>query len=171
VTIYENPNLIPRIFFVDLSQSNPDYGELVRNKNYSILEFLKSHKKEDTLNTGIGLSLKPFSEEPKFNYNIKLIKYLDKEICLDLKNDSSGFLVVSDTFYPGWKAFVDGKEEKIFRANNTMRAVFVKEGVHKVRFLYDPLSVKLGFSFSLISFTVILFLCLSRVGERKINIK
>jgi uncharacterized membrane protein YfhO len=53
-------------------------------------------------------------------------------------------LVLSDTFYPGWKAFVDGKEEKILRANYNFRAVPLTAGTHRVEFVYDPLSFKLG---------------------------
>lgn len=49
-----------------------------------------------------------------------------------------GFLVISELFYPGWRAEVDGKETGIFRANGVMRGVAVPPGTHKVEFRYMP---------------------------------
>ncbi len=57
-------------------------------------------------------------------------------------------LFLSDTYYPGWKAFVDGAEQPIYRADFVLRAVSVPSGVHTVRFVYDPLSWKLGLALS-----------------------
>ncbi len=53
-------------------------------------------------------------------------------------------LVLSDTYYPGWKVFVNGKEEKILRANYHFRAVPLPKGVHRIEFIYTPFSLKLG---------------------------
>jgi uncharacterized membrane protein YfhO len=49
-----------------------------------------------------------------------------------------GFLVMSDNNYPGWKAFVDGREEPVYYANLFMRAVPVGAGSHVVEFVYKP---------------------------------
>jgi uncharacterized membrane protein YfhO len=56
----------------------------------------------------------------------------------------NAFLVLSDTYFPGWKAYVDGKEERIYRANYAFRAIPIRAGAHKVEFTYKPLSFKLG---------------------------
>jgi uncharacterized membrane protein YfhO len=53
-------------------------------------------------------------------------------------------LVLSDTYYPGWKVFVDGSPEKIYQANYTFRAVPLRAGTYQVKFVYDPMSFKLG---------------------------
>ena len=53
-------------------------------------------------------------------------------------------LVLSDTYFPGWKAFLDGKETKIYRANYAFRAVPLKAGTHEVEFVYDPIWFRLG---------------------------
>jgi hypothetical protein len=65
---------------------------------------------------------------------------------LQLHVEASGdsFLVLSDTYYPGWKVYVDGEKKKIYRANYTFRAVPLRPGTHQVEFVYDPLSFKLG---------------------------
>jgi hypothetical protein len=63
---------------------------------------------------------------------------------LQVKAPEDCLLVLSDTYYPGWKAFVDGKETKIYRADYTFRAIPLSAGTHQVEFVYDPLSFKLG---------------------------
>ncbi len=66
--------------------------------------------------------------------------------------DGEGFLVLSDTYYPGWKAYVDGREERIYQADYFLRAVFLSSGLHKVKFIFDPLSFKLGLWMTLTTF-------------------
>jgi hypothetical protein len=51
---------------------------------------------------------------------------------------------LSDTDYPGWKAFVDAKETPILRANYLFRGVVVGPGKHVVEFRYEPLSFRIG---------------------------
>ena len=61
-----------------------------------------------------------------------------------MSSKENRLLVLSDTYYPGWKALVDGKPEKIYQANYAFRAVPLNAGTHKVEFVYDPVSFKLG---------------------------
>lgn len=112
--------------------------------------------------------LNPSRSAYDYNSDIKVLKYLDNELSLEFKNKNPGFLVVSDTFYPGWKAFIDGNESKIVRINSIMRSVFVKSGAHRISFLYDPISLRLGVSISFISLLIILLICASKIGERKV---
>lgn len=58
------------------------------------------------------------------------------------------WLVLLDSFYPGWKASVDGREVPIYPANIAFRAVQVPEGEHTVTFIYDPWTFKLGLAVS-----------------------
>jgi Bacterial membrane protein YfhO len=80
-------------------------------------------------------------------------------LAADLKQ--AGLLVLSDAYYPGWKAFVDGKESRIYRANHTLRGVFLSQGEHVLEFRYDPLSFKLGAIISSASLILILGLLLA----------
>jgi hypothetical protein len=75
------------------------------------------------------------------------------------------FLVLSDTFFPGWKAYVNGKEEKIYRANYAFRAIPLMAGTHEVEFIYDPLSFRVG---AIITFlTIISLIGIGWVQRRK----
>jgi hypothetical protein len=57
---------------------------------------------------------------------------------------NGGFLVLADPYYPGWRAFVDGVEVDIVRANYLFRAVPLPPGEHEVGFVYDPSSLRVG---------------------------
>jgi hypothetical protein len=58
--------------------------------------------------------------------------------------DVPGYLVVADTWYPGWRTTVDGKQVELLRANYAFRAVSLDAGEHVVRMLYRPLSLRAG---------------------------
>src|SRR5438105_2057673 len=55
-----------------------------------------------------------------------------------------GMVVLSDTFYPGWRARVDHKPAPIYEVNGAMRGVVVPAGSHTVTMRYRPVSVYLG---------------------------
>lgn len=71
-------------------------------------------------------------------------KYHSGNVEIETKTTSPALLFLSDNYYPGWKAYVDGRQTPIMRANYTFRAVNVPKGVHMVQFVYDPLSFKAG---------------------------
>lgn len=70
-----------------------------------------------------------------------IIKDRPDHIEIELKSAAAkeAFLVLNDTYYPGWKAVVDGVETKVLRANYAFRAVRLPEGARHIVFLYDPL--------------------------------
>lgn len=55
-----------------------------------------------------------------------------------------GYVVLSEVYAPGWRAWVDGNEVPIVRADILFRAVYVAAGEHTVRLSYDPLSYRIG---------------------------
>jgi hypothetical protein len=76
--------------------------------------------------------------------DIRIKEYNLTRVTLQVQHSSAGLLLLRDTYYPGWRAFVDGMETEIFRANYVQRAVHIPEGEHLVQFRYEPLSYKLG---------------------------
>ncbi len=58
--------------------------------------------------------------------------------------DLPGWLVISDTWYPGWRLWVDGSPVPLYRANYLFRAVRLLEGRHEVVLAYQPASFYLG---------------------------
>jgi Bacterial membrane protein YfhO len=66
------------------------------------------------------------------------------ELVIDAEAVEDGFLVLADTYYPGWTAFVDGRETPILRANVSVRAIVLPKGRHDVRFTFEPTAFKRG---------------------------
>lgn len=76
---------------------------------------------------------------------------------LELKATLSGdgYLVLLDTFFPGWVATLDSQATPIYRADYLGRAVFVPAGEHTVRFEYRPWSFRLGAWLALLALVVL----------------
>jgi hypothetical protein len=75
---------------------------------------------------------------------VEILSESNNGLTLQVKVAGDNLLVLSDTYYPGWKAFVNGKKTKIHRANYNFRAIPLPAGTHRVEFVYDPISFKLG---------------------------
>ena len=88
------------------------------------------------------------------------------EIATDL--NEAGYLVFTDSYYPGWKAAVDGKETEIFPTNVLFRSIKLPAGKHSVLFEYRPQSFLLGtMLFALASLGMILhLLCRAYLKKR-----
>ena len=80
------------------------------------------------------------------------------EVTIAVEVERPGWLVLADTFYPGWKADVNGSPTAIERANITFRAVAVTPGARTVRFVYEPDWLVPGALVSLVSLLGLLVL-------------
>jgi len=126
--VLENTQVLPRAFVVY------DW-EIVEDRD-SILEKL--------LDQNFPLGEKVLLEESapipprQGKSEVLFTKYGQQEVIIKVVSDRDGFLFVSDLFYPGWRAYIDGEESKVYRANYAFRAVFVPEGEHEIKFAYKP---------------------------------
>jgi hypothetical protein len=68
------------------------------------------------------------------------------------------YLVLTDTWFPGWRVRVDGRDAVLWRADHAFRAVVVPAGRHEVEFRFESRSLKLGLLLSILSLTVTLAL-------------
>jgi uncharacterized membrane protein YfhO len=69
-----------------------------------------------------------------------------------MSSDQPGFVVLTDAFFPGWTADVDGVAAPIVRGDCFFRAVRVAAGSHVVTFQYSPPSFRFGAIISLVAF-------------------
>jgi hypothetical protein len=74
--------------------------------------------------------------------------------------DRPGWLIMADTWYPGWEAQVDGNPSQILPADYLLRGIFLDQGQHKVIFSYRPMSFTIGAAVSISGWLVILLLTL-----------
>jgi len=81
---------------------------------------------------------------------IEITSYKPSIVQVNTNSPEAKFLILTDNYYNGWKAKVDGKQTEIFKANSTFRAVKVDQGNHQVDFYYDSDTFKLGVLISLV---------------------
>ncbi len=80
-----------------------------------------------------------------------ITEYQSDMVKIQTQSTAPKILVLTDTYYPGWNATVDGKPVKILQANWTQRAVVVPQGTHTITMIYAPESVRVGSILSMIS--------------------
>jgi uncharacterized membrane protein YfhO len=70
-------------------------------------------------------------------------------VSVDVRAPAGGWLVLSDAWYPGWRATLDGLATRLYRADYLFRSVWVPPGNHTVTFEYRPVSFWAGAALSL----------------------
>lgn len=143
VTVYENPGAYPRAFVVPEAVLAPDGAAAMARLRDGPLDPRRQVVLESTPANGMG----PFAGTPPSDATI----VAEGTAILDVEADApdGGFLVLTDPFYPGWRAYVDGQETPILRADYLFRAVALAPGSHVVRFTFTPTSLERGLQLSL----------------------
>lgn len=74
----------------------------------------------------------------------RIDEYDTGQVTVAVNASAPAYLVLTDQYYPGWEAAVDGQPTPIYRANYLFRAVSVPQGMHRVVFRFVPRSFYLG---------------------------
>jgi hypothetical protein len=78
------------------------------------------------------------------------------EVVVEAQTTRGGLLVLADTYYPGWRVTVDGREQRILRANVMQRGVAVPPGSHRVAFEFRSQSVRRGWLLTAVGLALLL---------------
>ncbi|MDI6735665.1 MAG: YfhO family protein [bacterium] len=161
IKIIENKEVLPRAFVVH---------------NFKVIKAREKMLKElgsKEFNPGQYVLLE---ENPPLDINsnstvsstAKIIDYRNEEVVIQCSMKDNGFLVLTDTYYPGWQVYIDNKKGKLYRAYHTFRAVYLEKGNHIVKFQYEPLSFKIGMWISLLTLCgiIIFFLYRRSIGHK-----
>jgi hypothetical protein len=98
---------------------------------------------------------------------VHLVERLPNRLVLEVDAPSDGLLLLSEVFYPGWQAEVDGQRVSILRAHTILRAVPVEAGVHRVVMVFRPRTVVAGLAISATTLLLVLaWLAWERWKER-----
>ena len=117
------------------------------------------YRKRVILEEKPGLQLK---DSELSNEKVSIKQYRENIVSITTSTTANGLLVLSDNYYPGWKAYVDGKQTQIYRANYTFRSIFLPKGRHSIIFEYQPQSLKTGIIISLVSLTILAIIYFAR---------
>ncbi|KKR34308.1 MAG: hypothetical protein UT63_C0003G0024 [Candidatus Gottesmanbacteria bacterium GW2011_GWC2_39_8] len=123
--VYENLEVYPRAFMVYETRSASDKRETARlllDPSVDLHKVAILEKENIVLNNKSTVN------------SLEIINYEDNEVEINVNTENKGILILTDVYYPSWKATIDGKETKIIKTDYTFRGVVVPEGSHKVKF-------------------------------------
>lgn len=150
VDIYHNKNALPRAFLV--------HESYIENRPEAMLlafrRFDRDPRHTVILESGQGVeSTLPGTAEPNAlqGESVRATSYTPNSVDLDVKATAPGWLVLTDAWYPGWEATVDGKPVPIEPADYAYRAVKIEPGTHTVSMRFRPTSWRWGRVVSLVS--------------------
>src|SRR6266446_7067473 len=153
VAILENKSVLPRAFAV------PASGIEVLQAVDTQLERLRDmafDPKRSLILSPHTLSLVS-GELPHlpFQSRVELLKSGVNELALRAQTSEPAVLVLSQTYYPGWKATVDNNEVPVFAANMTLTGLALPAGEHEVRVVLRPVSFRIGAVLTIFSTAII----------------
>ena len=146
VKIYEVLDTLPRAYIVHRTVVEPDDEvalAAMRDPAYDPAQqaYLAAGKEIDV--------------QPAAPPQVEIVAYAPEQVVVEATLDAPGYLILSDTWYPGWTARVDGEPAPIERANLTFRAVYLEAGRHEVTFAFQPRSYTWGLAISVASLVLV----------------
>lgn len=146
--IFRNNAVLPRAFVVYAAKSyntNRDFTNQFYSQSFDAHSTILLH---NIRKDGIGKG------------SATITNYQPTNIVISTTSTKKGLLFLSDTYFPGWYGYVDGKQEPILQADYTFRAIQIPSGIHTVRFVYKPVSFSVGAILSILSLALtVIFLC------------
>jgi hypothetical protein len=147
--LFGNPRALPRAYVVYRTRPAPGAAELLRALSAEHFDALA----ESYIEGAPGFT--PAPDAPARGTAARIA--LDDEHVVEVEATLArpGLVVLADSFYPGWRATVDGQPAPILATNHLFRGVPAPTGRHRIRFEYRPLSVMLGAAGTAVGWVVI----------------
>lgn len=151
VRVLENTAAYPRAFLVPRARMAPPDMSLEKRESRPFSpheEVVLAAETPPTSLNPAGIDAAALSK-PGVRGTARVDWYTPAEVDLSVDTPMPAFLVVTDTFYPGWHAYLDQRESPILRGDLIFRVVEVPAGVHQIVFRFEPASVWAGLAISL----------------------
>ncbi|MBE2271088.1 MAG: YfhO family protein [Anaerolinea sp.] len=138
VKLYENLWVSPRAFMVYDAVWTPDTDEGTETALDLMRDPAFDSRREITL-AGAGTNMETSLYDVFYSErSVDFHRYTAERVVIVVETELDGYLFLSDAYYPGWRATLDGASVPIYRADVMFRAVFVPAGTHEVVFTYSP---------------------------------
>lgn len=165
VKIYRNHSVYPRAFVA--------HNAIVDENDATVFKTLKD--KDFDFKKNVILDRYPIEILQKDEASltaidqcqISILDYKTDHVLILSSLDREGFLVLTDTYYPGWIAIVDGKQKPIYRVDYLFRAVHLPSGSHRIEFIYKPNAFRIGLAISIISALLVIAMCIFEFNNRR----
>jgi len=153
VKVYENLDLLPRAYVVHSARVLPDDETALA----ALADPGFDPAREVILAEMEGGELTSENGEARSKGEAVFVQaYEPERVVVSATLAEPGYLVLSDTYYPGWKAWLDGEPVPILRANLIFRALALPAGEHVVEFRFEPLSLRRGLVISLTALIMVM---------------
>jgi hypothetical protein len=162
VKIFENEDVLPRAFFVSAYTLAADGGEaldLLRAEGFDPASVVILEKEPARLSHGAG--------DLANGSHVDILEYTPNRVTIEADLHADGFVVLTDLYYEGWRAFENGMEHEVHRADYVFREVQLEKGRHTIEFVFDPLSFKVGLAITVLALLLVGALLVGAVLARK----
>jgi len=143
IDVYLNTAALPRALFVTDQQVVSDHEEA-----WQAIHAPSFDPAQTVVLEQAGTRAAPGIAESSTTSQIAFVRYGLNAVTLRVTSPESGWLVLSDVYYPGWRATVDGRPSRVLRADYTFRAVSVPAGEHLVEMVFAPRTWYVGLAVS-----------------------
>ena len=130
--IYENPEVNSILYTPSAVEHVDNFNDMFNNlMNY---DFKDTAYVEEDLNMVIDQS----------DITISDVNFTNNQIVGNVRAQSDGFVMFSQSYFPGWHAYVDGKEVELYCVSGTIMGAMVPQGEHEIKFTYIPTYTIIG---------------------------
>jgi hypothetical protein len=136
--VYANPSAFPRAWLVHQVWERPTQIDALNEAAGGAVDLHVGA----VVTRGFAPRLEPVTAGS--NESVSVIRYRNNRIELEGRAAGKAMLVLSENFYPGWHARVNGTAARIYQVDGALRGIVVPAGNWKVETYYSPLSVWLG---------------------------
>ncbi|HHT9105326.1 MAG TPA: YfhO family protein [Candidatus Wujingus californicus] len=150
--LFQNTMALPRAFIVHSAKTLNGRDAIFKELASKEFDPLKYAILEEPSKLTQNANQENIEQEPPPT----ILEYSPNRVKIKVNMFEDGYLVLGDTFYPGWNAYIDGRKTRIYKTNYVLRSVFLEKGEHLAAFVYEPKSFSIGMIISITSLVILI---------------
>src|ERR671932_1319565 len=151
--VLENPNALPRAWIVHSARKEENPKETLRLLGSGEVDPRQEALLEEDPPQQMSQPPGGSSAEQAL-----VEEYGANSMKLKTSSGSAGLLVLSEVYYPAWKAYVDGEPAEVYATDQLLRSVPIPEGEHEVELRYESEALEAGITISMVACAVLVVL-------------